>query len=233
VLLDAAGVMVLPARHLVSDALQRTGIEIDPAAVPSAHYRAVSRLDRDPRLRAVPDAYMRCLCAALGADGEAAVSAVTELGDRAKSGHILWSEPAPHVAGTLEALGRAGIAVLVVTNSDGHAAENLRDSGVCEAGVNVLDVIDSHVVGSSKPDPTIFRAALARAGAAAGQVVRAGEVVHIGDMISADIDGARAAGIEPIHVDPIRACRRSDHRHIRSLRGLWRHVAPAGGEGRG
>ncbi len=216
--------MVLPARELVAGALERVGVEIDPAAVPAAHYRAVRRLDGDVRQRTMPDAYLRCLCAALGVAGAempAAVMALAELGNRAVSGSILWSEPAPDLARTIHALDRAGIAVLVVTNSDGHAAENLRDAGVCEAGVNVLEVIDSGLVGAAKPDPAIFSVALASARA------RPDQVVHVGDMISADVDGAHAAGIEPIHVDPTRACRRSDHRHIRSLSGIWRHVAPA------
>ena len=105
---------------------------------------------------------------------------------------------------------------MIVTNSDGHGAENLAACGF--AGV---PVIDSHVVGVAKPDPRIFEVALARAGAG----IRPSEVVHVGDMLSTDVAGARAAGITPIHFDPFRACRARDHRHIRSLPGLWRHVA--------
>jgi FMN phosphatase YigB (HAD superfamily) len=84
----------------------------------------------------------------------------------------------------------------------------------------VTEVIDSGLVGSSKPDAAIFEIALERARATPGSAV------HVGDMLCADIDGARAAGIDSIHVDPTRTCRRPDHRHIRSLRGIWRHLAP-------
>ena len=107
---------------------------------------------------------------------------------------------------------------MIVTNSDGHGAENLAASGF--AGV---PVIDSHVVGVAKPDPRIFEVALARAGAG----IRPSEVAHVGDMLSTDVAGARAAGVTPIHFDPFRACRARDHRHIRSLPGLWRHLTPA------
>ena len=46
VFLDAGGVLVLPDRRLLAGALARAGIDIDPDAVPRAHYRAVRALDR-------------------------------------------------------------------------------------------------------------------------------------------------------------------------------------------
>jgi putative hydrolase of the HAD superfamily len=125
----------------------------------------------------------------------------------------------------MAALRRAGIALLVVTNSDGHAEENLRDAGICQTvagcGAVVTAVIDSVVVGSEKPDSGIFKAALELA------QVDPGKVVHVGDMVSADVVGALAAGITPIHLDPHRRCRVDNHRHVRALSGIWRHVAPA------
>ncbi len=230
VLLDAAGVIVLPDRSLVAKALAGAGVQIDRSEVPRAHYRAVRELDRDPAVRAATEPYFRALCGALRVPGQrlpAALAALTRVADRERSGNILWSEPAPGARATIAALQRAGVAVLVVTNSDGHAAENLRDAGICQAGagpgLTVTEVIDSAVVGSAKPDPEIFELALKRA-----QVTR-DAVVHVGDMLCADIAGAHAAGIPPLHLDPARECRAGDHRHLRSLAGIWRHVAPAAG----
>jgi putative hydrolase of the HAD superfamily len=117
---------------------------------------------------------------------------------------------------TIAALQRAGLAVIVVSNSDGHARENLHDSGF-----GGMPVIDSTVVGAAKPDVRIFEAALALAGVAPAQTV------HVGDTMSTDVVGAHAAGITPIHVDPDRRCRATDHRHIRSLPGLWQHIRSA------
>jgi putative hydrolase of the HAD superfamily len=232
VLLDAGGVIVLPHRGLVREALARAGVEIEAAAVPRAHYRAVRLLDRDPNARARPDAYIHALCAALEVPtGRVpdAVRALSKLADRDRSGVVLWSEPAPHAMRTIAALRRAGTQVLIVTNSDGHAAENLREAGICRTGEGggpgavVSAVIDSGLVGSAKPDAAIFRAALRRA--------RTGpeSAVHVGDMLSADVAGARGAGITPVHLDPDRRCRAADHRHVRSLHGIWRHVEPAQG----
>ena len=213
VFLDAGGVLVLPDRHLLAGALAEIGIEIDPDAVPRAHYRAVRTLDR-PSTR---QDYQRALFPELGiVTGRTAEAlAVWErLADRTRTGQVFWNEPTPGAAETIAALERAGVAVVIVTNSDGHGEENLRDSGF--AGT---PVIDSTVVGVAKPDPRIFEIALELAGADPGATV------HVGDALVNDVAGALAAGITPIHFDPLRLCRATDHRHIRSLPGIRRHVA--------
>ena len=217
VLLDAAGVIALPHRGLVAGALARVGLEIDPGDVAAAHYRAVRSLDRGLGAGG-RDPYLRALVLGLGVSGEhvgPAVDALVALADPSRSGEILWSEAAPGALEAIDALRAGGAEVVVVTNSDGHAAGNLRDAGLF-AG----EVVDSELVGSRKPDPEIFRVALERVGGDGEHAV------HVGDSIAADVAGARAVGIEAIHVDPGRACRGMDHRHVRSLAGLARHVAP-------
>ena len=221
--LDAGGVLVLPHRDLVACALSRVGVRIDPAGVAPAHYRAVRELDAGGR-----SGYLAALVRTLGVPPvrrDDALAALERLADRTRSGEILWSEPVAHALCTIAVARRAGIAVVVVTNSDGHAAENLRDAGICQtapgAGETVDAIVDSTRVGSDKPDPEIFRVARAAVGVAPDAVV------HVGDTLSTDIAGAHAAGIAPIHLDPVRACRARDHRHVTSLRGIWRHLAPA------
>jgi putative hydrolase of the HAD superfamily len=56
-------------------------------------------------------------------------------------------------------------------------------------------VVTSGEVGSDKPEPTIFLAALARAG------VNASEAVHVGDQYKLDVVGARGVGISPVLID--------------------------------
>jgi putative hydrolase of the HAD superfamily len=55
-------------------------------------------------------------------------------------------------------------------------------------------VVISAELGVAKPDPAIFRAALERLGAAAG------DALHVGDSVEHDVAGARAAGIEAVLV---------------------------------
>ena len=231
VFLDAGGVIVLPDRHLVADALARIGVTVDPSIVPLAHYRAVRALDRAAATPTRPRAthrttaptridYAQALLLQLGiVPGRAAeaLAAWEALADRSRSGVVLWREPTPGAIGAIPALQRAGPAVVIVTNSDGHGEENLRDSGF-----DGVPVIDSTVVGAAKPDPRIFEIALARAGATAAHTV------HVGDSLANDVAGARVAGIRPIHFDPLRACRATDHRHVRTLAGVSRHVRPCG-----
>ncbi|MFC1871647.1 HAD family hydrolase [Chloroflexota bacterium] len=56
-------------------------------------------------------------------------------------------------------------------------------------------VVTSEEVGSDKPQPPIFRAALERA------AVAAAEAVHVGDQYKIDISGAQGVGINPILLD--------------------------------
>ena len=238
VFLDAGGVIVLPDRRLVADALARIGLAINPDDVPRAHYRAVRALDRATATSATASAtsatatpatatpgatrhdYARALLPQCGIVPGRAAEALTvwnELADRRRSGVVLWREPTPRADDAIHALRRAGLIIVIVTNSNGHGEQNLRDSGF--GGV---PVIDSTVVGVAKPDPRIFEIALARAGAGPA------ETVHVGDSLANDVAGARATGITPIHFDPARACRATDHRHVRTLAGVWHHIRPCG-----
>lgn len=82
----------------------------------------------------------------------------------------------------------------MVSNSEGTVEALLTTVGLR----GYLDaVVDSWVVGVAKPDPGIFRIALAEIS------TRAEDAVMIGDTPSTDIDGAAAAGILAVLVDPL------------------------------
>jgi FMN phosphatase YigB (HAD superfamily) len=87
------------------------------------------------------------------------------------------------------------VRVAVVSNSDGTVAEELATAGfdgLFEA------VVDSHLVGVSKPDPRIFAIALERLG------VPAASTWYVGDSPHHDLRGASAAGLaQIILVDPL------------------------------
>jgi putative hydrolase of the HAD superfamily len=105
----------------------------------------------------------------------------------------LWRVPLPGVFETLRGLRADGYRLGVVSNSNGTIERGL---GECGFGGLFETVLDSAVVGVEKPDPEIFRIALARLSA------RAEEAVHVGDLPSVDVAGARAAGLAAFLLDP-------------------------------
>jgi putative hydrolase of the HAD superfamily len=85
---------------------------------------------------------------------------------------------------------RSSVAIAIVTNNLlGEQQDKLRVCGLTEY---VDALVASEDVGTSKPDPEIFRIALARLG------VRAEDAVMVGDSWANDIEGARAAGIRAV-----------------------------------
>lgn len=96
------------------------------------------------------------------------------------------------VATCLTSLKKAGCRLGVVSNWDAGLEGLLRELGL----LPYFDfVISSAVVGYRKPDPVIFELACEQA------CVNPTAAVHVGDLPSADGDGACAAGIRPIIID--------------------------------
>jgi putative hydrolase of the HAD superfamily len=108
-------------------------------------------------------------------------------------GDNLWSEILPGVVPALEALRTAGLRLVVVSNSEGTLERLLEAIGLAP---HFDAIVDSWVVGITKPDPRIFHLALERVGVAAG------EAVMVGDSLAADIGGATAAGVRAALIDP-------------------------------
>ena len=99
--------------------------------------------------------------------------------------------PYPEVPGVLRALRERGVRLVVVSNWDVSLHDVLERTRLRA----LLDgVVTSAEFGAAKPDPAIFAQALELAGAGAG------DAVHAGDDLEADVEGARAAGIEPVYV---------------------------------
>ncbi len=79
----------------------------------------------------------------------------------------------------------------VVSNFCGNLDVICRDFGLAE---HLGAIIDSCVVGVEKPDPAIFRIALERIGA------EAGETVFVGDNLDRDIRPAKALGMRTVWI---------------------------------
>ncbi len=207
VLLDAGGVLLLPNPWVISSVVRAAGGEIALDDVRRAHYACTALMD------ARGDAdwlhYNRLLVERARVPDrnfDDAVAAVRAL--YLAPAATLWNVVPDGVADQLAELRSTGVAIAVVSNADGTVEPLLRKSGLA------FDiVIDSAVVGYEKPQPEIFGFALAKLG------VEPADAVHVGDTAWADVIGARAAGVRPLHLDPFGDCPypAGDHDHVRSL----------------
>jgi putative hydrolase of the HAD superfamily len=224
VFLDVGGVFHLPDHRLVLDALRRAGVEADPGRLDRAHYAGTAALARWPRGGEATDredriwtAFEEAYALEVGVPPERLEAALAEL-DAAFSAPGMWSRHVPGSLDALRELGATGVALAIVSNSDGTLEARLAAEGVCQvgpgAGVPVAAVVDSAAVGVAKPDPAIFRFALEATG------VDPARAVHVGDTVGADVDGARAAGVQPLHFDPYGFCTDDSHPHLDDLAAL-------------
>jgi putative hydrolase of the HAD superfamily len=95
-------------------------------------------------------------------------------------------------APALHALRAGGLRLVVCSNWDCSLPEALAQARLFHL---VDGVVASAVVGAPKPDGRIFEAALEAAGC------EAGEAVHVGDSIDADVAGALTAGVAAVLID--------------------------------
>lgn len=200
VLLDVGGVFHLPDHDRIVAALARAEIDIDPTVLDRAHYAGVAALeDFTEGDRSIWLAYNRAYALACGAPDDRIEEVAEILLSEFTTGGV-WTRIIPGSREALQVLAELGVALAIVSNADGSVEAQLRTDGICQVGegdgVPVGAVLDSSVVGMSKPDPRIFELALDRLG------VSPSDAIHVGDTPAADVDGARAAGVRPVLIDP-------------------------------
>jgi putative hydrolase of the HAD superfamily len=188
VLLDALGTLVAlepPAPRLQAQLERRFGLSLGlseaEAAIAAeiAFYRA--HLQEGRNRESVADLRRRC-ASALGLR-----LPLSELTDALLAS--LEFTPFPDALEALPQLHARGIRLVVASNWDWSLHEVLERVGLAP----FLDgIVTSAEVGSAKPSPGVFVRALEIAG------VPAGRAIHVGDSPVEDIEGAAAAGIEPV-----------------------------------
>ena len=93
---------------------------------------------------------------------------------------------------TFEVLKQRGLILGLISNINQDIMPSCQKLGLA----TYLDfIVTSQEIGSDKPRPPIFLAALERAG------VEASEAVYVGDQYNSDVVGARGVGIEPVLLD--------------------------------
>ncbi len=124
--------------------------------------------------------------------------------------------PYPALWSTLDELSRAGYRLHVLSNNSSILTWQLSSLGIAE----LFDTVTwSEEAGVEKPDPRIFEIGLERIGATAA------EVVYVGNSFEADVLGARAAGIIPIHVDYLGTSPAGSHLKVTALAELPKLLA--------
>ena len=191
VLLDALGTMLRlepPAPLLVRELRERHGIEVSEREAGLA-VRAEIAYYRANLHRGVDAAGLEAV------RGECAALVARELGIEEDVHDALLAAivftPFAEVPDTLRRLRARGARLVVVSNWDVSLHEALERTGLSEL---VDGAVCSADVGTAKPAPEVFERALEIAG------VEAGEAIHVGDDVEADVEGARAMGIEPVLV---------------------------------
>ena len=196
---DAGGIFLLPDPTVLAPLLAYHGGTDDLGAHRRAHYAgmaAKSAVGADERFW---DEYNLAYVRAVGVPTRAEAAAVRDLSMTRNA--YTWRWPIPESIEALRGLHERGVPMGVVSNASGQIAEVLAASGVCQEGdgphVPMRVIVDSHVVGVAKPDPRIFEFALSHF----AEFERS-RVAYIGDSVTMDVGGARAAGLHPILIDP-------------------------------
>jgi putative hydrolase of the HAD superfamily len=208
VIFDAGGVLLLPDAELGRAAIAGLHDESVPADWHRAHYAALVALEQMEPIDW--SAHRRVIAAEIGVRDEHLDAAAALIDDVMTSTWVAVDG----AADTLRALAAVGYKLAVVSNAWGTMAEWLEQHKVCSVTGDELPrvgvVIDSHLVGIEKPDPRIFQLALD-----ALDVVPE-RSLYVGDTVRFDVQGALAAGLQPVHVDPYGFCDGA-HTHIASL----------------
>jgi len=222
VLFDAGGTLMHLDYACMAKIARARGVELAEAALRRAEVAARHAIDAHARATGGVggtdatrrEGYFGNLLRAAGVSPRWLGEILEDL-EAANAVSNLWRVPLERAAETLEGLRARGLRTAVVSNADGRVEALLNAAGL---GVHLELVVDSHYEGVEKPNPAIFRRALARMG------VRAERAVYVGDIYAIDVVGARAAGLAPILIDSAGGYLDADCPRIERLAELLDHL---------
>ncbi|SCG58029.1 HAD family hydrolase [Micromonospora coxensis] len=177
---DDAAVAAIAAR-VAADAA--TPVTAD--AVATAWMREYTRVAEGPPFRLLRDSAPESLARVMAEVGCPGDPRALHAAETARRG------PPPLRPGTREFLAGLRLPVCVVSDADRDDLAAV----VAHHGLTFTAVVTSEDVGAYKPDGAVFRRALAALGLAAD------EVLHVGDSLRTDVQGAHAAGIRAVWIN--------------------------------
>jgi len=214
VLFDAGGIFVIPDPAVLMPLLAWYGGSDDWARYHRAHYAGMAAKSVAGSHESDWSRYDVAYVESVGVPGHDVEEAAMVLG-RTRNAWT-WRHRLDDSVDALRSLHRRGVPIGVVSNATGQIESLLARAGVCQVGeghgVPVSVVVDSHVVGVAKPDPRIFDHGLA-----VFPGCERSRVAYVGDSVTMDVGGARAAGLLPVLLDPYDDHDGADFLRVRSL----------------
>jgi FMN phosphatase YigB (HAD superfamily) len=217
VLFDAGGIFVIPDPTVLAPLLAYFGATEDLDVYHRAHYRGMAAKSAASSSEGDWSVYNLAYVEAVGVPTHEQEYAADILGRTRNA--WLWRWPLQDSVTALRELHVRDIPIGVISNATGQIEDLLARSNVCQVGdgpgVPVRVIVDSHIVGVAKPDPRIFDFGLEGLGA-----FDRSRVAYVGDSVTMDVGGARAAGLFPILLDPHDDHPGADFHRVRSLMDL-------------
>jgi putative hydrolase of the HAD superfamily len=230
VVFDIGGVFTVRHHEVIGGALRPAGFEVPegPAAYHRAHHDAVRAMSDLLRAQSTVNEYEpelwlnweRGYLRSLGVPAERMEEAVRTVVGLLDDHEIrtIWCQLLDENILAFHRIVAAGVPVAIVSNNNGTAEAQLRYFEICQAGPGPLPsvaiVVDSEVVGHSKPDPAIFAPALEALGTDPARTL------YVGDTVHADVHGAQAAGMQVVQLDPYDLHTDFDHLRLPTVTAL-------------
>ena len=226
ILFDAGGIFLLPDPISLGAIVRAHGGDGSLEKMMRAHYAGLERLDsiaceltRETLEGFSWDPYRDAYAEVAGITGAAALVASTRMRDMFSP--FLWRYPILESVAALWQMHVQGLPIGIVSNASGQVEATLANQCICQvgmgAGVPVLIVTDSHVIGTAKPHAGVFRDAIAVMN---DKGIVNERIAYVGDSFVNDVLGARNAGIHPILLDPYDDHASYDCERISSLHDL-------------
>ena len=197
VLFDAGNTLVFLDHDALAEAARAAGLTTSGAALratePLAKQRYEAALTQGMSHEEGWSLYIETIFTAAGV-AHARAREATLAARRAHDEFNLWRKVPADLRPALDHGKRAGLRYGVVSNSEGKLVELFAKVGL---DGYFEHVVDSALEGVRKPDPEIFRRALAR------MQVPAAAALYVGDIPHVDVDGARGAGVDAVLVDTL------------------------------
>ena len=199
IIFDAGGVFVLPDPTVIAPLLAPFGGSLNLEDHRRAHYASMAAKSRAGDAESNWQTYNETYVNMVGVD-EAMMTVAARLLERTRSAD-LWRYAIAENVDAIGVLEQRGVPMSVVSNAAGQIEWVLEWAGVCQRGegqlVSMRTIIDSEVVGIAKPNPEIFEFALVEHSESPRD-----RILYVGDSVSMDVMGSRAAGLVPVLIDP-------------------------------